>query len=413
LRGRLELPSGTAGQAIVIKPYGCEQVALMASADSFGVGHVLEPGSYVTVAGLHIESDSHESLVRIGGGQHDFELRNNRLLGGRNDTFPISGGERIVFRGNHIDSGPGQRSGITKSSGGHIFYLRDDGSGRAPRDVRVIGNLVAGAYFGDLVAGDDVFAVQAGDAILIADNRIMNQFNIENIIDIKLKNGSSPVVFRNNHASDNFEGSKGGQDHGRPEPCITIGDSDREPPLQHIIEGNVFDGCPGGFLSVGGGRRTGSALIVNNLFVDRSKRARSGVIARSTDTEIAHNVFYRGALTIARKGSTCGSARLPVRLSIRDNVFHGTRIVDQSDDCPTIDYVLAHNVLYDLPQGFERGRRQGNLSVDPRFRSVETGDFSLRPDSPAIGGGSDGHDIGRHAFGSPPPPAQLPVSGRR
>jgi hypothetical protein len=401
LRGRLKLPSGTAGHEIVIKPYDCEQVALIASAESPGVSHVLEPGSFVTVAGLVIESDTHENLVRIGSGQQSVVLRNNRLIGARNDAFLISGGEGIVVQGNYINSGPGQRSGITKSSGGHIFYLKNDGSSPPPADVRIIGNHLEGAYFGDLVSGDDVFAVQAGDGIVIEHNRITNQFNIENIIDIKTANSASPVIFRNNDAFDNFKGSKGGQDHGTPEPCITIGDADRPPQLQHLIEGNVFDGCPGGFFSVGGGKRTGSALIVNNLFLDRSGDPNPGAIARSVDTEIAHNIFYHGALKIARSGSACGSGAMPLRLRVRDNVFYRTRIVDQTDDCPAIDYLLANNVLYDLPQGFERGDQQGNLNVDPRFRSAETGDFSLLPDSPATGAGSDGRDIGRFPDRSP------------
>ena len=404
LRGRLKLPSGTAQHAIVIKPYDCERVMLTASAESAGRGHVLEPGSFVTLAGLFVESATHESLVRIRSGRQNFVLRNNSLVGGRNDAFVISGGESILVEGNYINSGPGQHPGITTSSGGHIFYLKSDDSGGGPSDVRIVGNQIEGSYFGDLVSGDDVFAVQAGDGIVIEGNRITNQFNIENIIDIKTRGSSSPVIFRDNYASDNFKGSKGGQDHGRPEPCIVIGDADRSPPLRHRIEGNVFDGCPGGALSVGGGKRTGSALIVDNLFRERSGDGSpaSGVIARSVDTEIAHNVFYRGALTIARPGSGCGSAQMPAGLRIRDNVFYQTRIVDQTDDCPTIDYLLARNIFYNLPQGFERGRRQGNLNADPRFRNAASGDFSLLPDSPAIGAGSDGRAIGRLSGRSPP-----------
>lgn len=396
LGGSLKLPDGTVEERITIKPHDCEQVTLAATAQTLGIGQVLEPGSFVTLAGLHIESDTHESLVKIRAGIQDFVLRNASLVGGRNDAFLISGGKNIVVEGNYINSGPGQRAGITASSGGHLFYIKEGVSGHGPRNIRIVGNHVEGDHFGDLVAGDDVFAVAAGHDILIANNRITNHFNVENILDIKIKNGSRPVVFRGNYASDNFKGSRGGQDHGAPAPCVTVGDRNRGPGLRHVIEGNVFDGCPGGFLSVGGGTRTGSASIVNNLFRDpsRNRHPVAGAIARSFDTEIAHNVFYGGALGIGRRGHGCDSATMPDGLVIRDNIFHGTRIIDRTDDCPTVNYLLISNVLYDLPHGFERGRQEGNLGTNPRFRSAETGDFSLLPDSPAIGAASDGQDIG-------------------
>jgi hypothetical protein len=404
LAGSLRLPSGTPGQPILIKPYDCEAVKLRPMAHAPGIGDALTAGSHVTVASLDIESASHESLLKVRNAR-DLELRHNRLAGGRNDAFVVSGGEDLRFIGNAINSGPGQRTGITESSGGHLFYLKASDDGRGPRGVQIAGNHIEGSYFGDLVSGDDVFAVQAGDDVVIENNLITAQYNIENIIDIKTSGSSTPVVFRANRAADNFKGTKGGQDHHRPEACLVVGDSRSGPALRHLIADNLFDGCPGGFFSIGGGERTGSALITGNLFRDAAEAGEpvAGVIARAVDTEVAHNVFYRGALQLGR-GYGCSKTQMPQGLVIRDNIFDGTSIVDRTEDCPEVGYRLEHNLFHRLPSGFKRRIARGNRELDPRFRDPGAGDFSLQAGSPAIGAATDGRNLGPAAE---PPDAGL------
>jgi hypothetical protein len=336
--GTLQLPSGSSSSPILIKPYNCESVKLRPD----GSGQALRAGSYVTLAGVDLETSTHANFLNISSGRN-FVLRNSRLVGGRNDAFVIRGGERLSFEGNYINSGPARRTGTSGSSGGHIFYFRPKGSSRA-RDVRVEENQIEGSYFGDAAQGDDVFAVSAGDRVVIEHNLIKNQYNVENIVDIKISTSSSPVIFRNNTVTDNFKGSKGGQDKGRPEACVVIGDANSGTRLKHVITGNNFSGCPAGFFSVGGGSRSGSAQIKYNTFRDSSRSPTPGVIAKAINTEVTNNNFYGGAVKIGMGGCTQGS--MPQRLVMRDNTFRGTTIYDQAAKCSARTSVYRDNRVY-------------------------------------------------------------------
>jgi hypothetical protein len=121
----LVLPSGSVDKPIVLKPYNCEAVTMFGESSTPGHGVMMRPGSYNTIAGLHIESTTHVGLINLHGKTRQVEFRHNILYGGRNDAITVRGGvTNITFVGNDINSGPGQLCTATTSScGGHVFVV--------------------------------------------------------------------------------------------------------------------------------------------------------------------------------------------------------------------------------------------------------------------------------------------------
>jgi len=68
--------------------------------------------------------------------------------------------------------------------------------------------------------------------------------------------------------------------------------------------------------------------------------------------------------------------------------------VNQIYDYPENEYidVSIADITYSIVQGGWEG--EGNFDKDPLFADAENGDFSLKPDSPAIGAGKNGENIG-------------------
>jgi hypothetical protein len=390
--GTLDLPSGSADKPIMLKPYNCEAVTILGESSAPGHGVMLRPGSYNTIAGLHIESATHEGLIHVHGSTRQVEFRHNALYGGRNNAVTIRGGvANITFAGNDVNSGPGQLPGITNTSGGHVFVVGPEATGGVPNGVHLVRNKIRGAYFGDLTAGDDTIAVAGGNHVVIEDNWFTENYNIEQVIDIKSRMSHVPVVIRGNVFQNNFLGTHGGQDGGpsvaRDSAEIVVGDHDTPPALlQHVIEYNRFERG----ISVGASKRSGSAIIRHNIFHAKATRAPRLVFNQAYNTLVINNTFYRGGFKIGRARGC-----IPVGgLTFKNNIFYETFVQDQTDNCPDNSYTLTYNALYRLPSGFKRGVQQHNITTDPGFINPAAGDFRLQAESAARRVGAEGMSMG-------------------
>jgi hypothetical protein len=391
LNSTLSLPNGEPDSPIVIQPYNCEAVTLLGVSDNPGIGTTMLPGKYNIIAGLRIESATHETSIEIKGAVRNVEFRNNAIYGGRNDAIRIVGGvSNIVFSGNDINSGPGQLRGITGSSGGHVFVIGNREK-ESPDRVRLVRNKIRGSYFGDITKGDDVIAVVAGENIVIEDNFITENYNIEQVIDIKSRGSQTPVTIRGNALYDNFLGTHGGQDGGfaaAQTSCeIIIGDHDAPPELrQHMIDSNYLQRG----ICIGASQRSGSALIRNNIVHANATTTPGAIFNRVYNTVVTNNTFYRGGFKIGRSKGCIPAGQLV----FRNNIFFETFVKDQTTRCPSNLYTVANNILYRLPSRFERGAQASNTSADPSFVNPTAGDFRLRADSYAALSGERKADIG-------------------
>jgi hypothetical protein len=256
-------------------------------------------------------------------------------------------------------------------------------------------------YFGDIRGSEDTLSIKtAGRGIVLAHNRFTHSYNIENVIDIKGV-ADGPIAIRNNDfdGPNLFLGSYRGNDSTGV--CIVIGNEEKPPELvQHVIESNTFIRCYGGDIALGSGRRNGSALIHNNIFYHKHTKVvtHQAIFARTFDSEISNNTFIKGAFKLGRSSSGC-SGPTPENLVFKNNIFYGTRVIDQTDNCPQVDYRLEYNLLFDLPEEFERGVQRYNQVDDPGFVDVSAHDFRLKDSSPARGAGEGGVDMGADPHG--------------
>jgi hypothetical protein len=377
-------------------------------------------GSNAVLAGIDLESTTHRTLISLSD-VSNVTIRNNKLSGGKNDAFNIgASANNIIYSGNDINSGSaGTACSGCGSTGGHTFTIGPY-SGTPPNGVTIRGNRIRGSFFGDVMAGDDAIAVISGNNVVIEDNWIADHYNIEQILDIKQRNSTSPVTFRNNVVENNFLGTKGGQDNGPGSggPCIVIGDHDSPSALkQHKIEGNWFEDCAHAsnpandwFISIGDGNRPGSALVRNNVYYGRGAVNPNMIFNQAYNTLVLNNTIFRGGFKIGRSGG-CIPAN---HLTFKNNIFYETYVNDQTDSCPGNKYALLYNDLYNLPKGFERGNQANNITANPQFVDSASGDFALKATSPAIDAGENGVDMGANPSSTsatgPHPPSNLRIS---
>jgi hypothetical protein len=261
-----------------------------------------------------------------------------------------------------------------------------------------------------------VIAISSGNDIVIEKNWFTENYNIEEVIDIKSRNSTKPVIIRNNLFTNNFLGTRGGQDAGPGSggPCIGIGDHDTPPNLlQHLVEGNWFEDCAAAgnreanfFINIGSSR-SGSALIRNNVFFGEALTEPRAIFNNAYNTLVINNTIYRGGFKIGRAGG-CIPAN---HLTFKNNIFYETYINDQTDSCSGNKYSVLYNDLYHLPRSFERGNQAQNITANPQFVDPAHDNFTLQPTSPAIGTGEDGGDMGAIPSGEqrPLPPTNLRV----
>jgi hypothetical protein len=117
------------------------------------------------------------------------------------------------------------------------------------------------------------------------------------------------------------------------------------------------------------------------------------VFARTFDSEISNNTFFKGAFKLGRSASGCAGP-MPENLVFKNNIFYGTRVIDHTDKCPQVDYRLEYNLLFDLPEEFERGVQRYNQFDDPEFVDISAYDFRLQDSSPARRAGEGGVNMG-------------------
>ncbi len=133
---------------------------------------------------------------------------------------------------------------------------------------------------------------------------------------------------------------------------------------EYVVRNNTFIGSNGVLAGYTHGRNYSHAVIENNIFVDCDNGSihKMGVFSKM---ELANNCFWdvkpenRGQFKFLRNASWKGEIKEPRSL---DLAYRGTELI-----------------------------------ADPLFADVENDDFRLLPDSPCLGSGTDGTDIG--AFG--------------
>ncbi len=400
----LRVPNG-----VTLYAYDCQDASIVIerSNSNAGRGDVLDLGDDVVIAGLSFEGPNTEAIVRFGSDQDRIVLRNNALLGGRNDAivFRDDSSSEILFEGNFINSGPAQPGGITGSSGGHIIYFAGNSQ---PTDVVFRRNKIQGNYFGDARAGDDSVAIQGGRFLVFEENWFDEQYNIENFWDIKTATTADDhgaVVARRNLFTNGCLGTKGGQDgnSGGSGSALTFGDFITNPddmPI-HLFENNRLEigtGRCSKYFTIGQNRDT-KLMMVGNVFVSDNDDAPDGGQLRNVhDVTIAHNTFYRGA--IAKIADNSGQLVNDGKgLTIENNLFYRGNLNDRSDNDGSNEHVVRYNLMYDMESELEGGNLSNNIEgQDPKLEDsmLPSLDLRLRSDSPAKGAASDGTNIGAY-----------------
>ena len=376
---------GRSERYVTVKPYDCEEVMIWGG---------VRPQSYNIFAGLRIETETEAYAVWVSGREavRHIELRNNSILGGTKKALLINHDARHIRVVGNIISG---------AKSGHSVWIGNwdtDKSAKKPEDVLLDRNLLKKDYFGDIRSSEDTLAIKTvGSDIVLSNNIFTTSYNIENVIDIKGM-ADGPITIRDNtfDGPNLFLGSYGGNDSTGV--CIVIGNEEKPAELmQHVIEGNFFNQCEGGGVALGSGKRNGSASIRYNVFYQTHTRTidDQAIFGRSFNTEIVNNTYIKGAFKLGRYRASCG-ASTPQGLVVKNNIFYETRVIDQTDHCPTVDYQVKYNLLYDLPETFERGERRHNFFDAPEFVNRAAGDFRLTETSPARAAGEGGIDLGAY-----------------
>jgi hypothetical protein len=381
--GELVCPACQAKLPVPEGALDCEQVTIWGG---------IQPQSYNLIAGLRIETDIEAYAVWVNGRKpvRQVVLRNNSMLGGTKKALLINHDARDIRVTGNIISG---------AKSGHSVWIGNwdsDKSAQKPTAIMFDHNLVKKDYFGDIRGSEDTLSIKTvGRGIVLAHNRFTDSYNIENVIDIKgVADGAISILHNYFDGPNLFLGSYGGNDSTGV--CIVIGNEEKPPELvQHVIESNFFDRCYGGDIALGGGERNGSALIHNNIFYHEHTQVvtHQAVFGRTFDSEISNNTFIQGAFKLGRSTAGCAGPT-PENLVFKNNIFYGTRVMDQTDNCPQTDYRLEYNLLFDLPEAFERGVQRYNRVDDPEFVDVSSHDFRLKESSPARAAGEGGIDMG-------------------
>ncbi len=169
-----------------------------------------------------------------------------------------------------------------------------------------------------------------------------------------------------------------------------------------------------------------SAIISNNRLVENEAANSGGAIGGYRDnSRITNNIIWKNRAGFGG-GISCdrSSTEISNNTIVLNNAGYGGGIVVEKGSVRLTNLILWHNTKDELylkqvgpsarpsysliGDGAFRGIN-GNISGDPLFENVETGDFQLRPDSPGINSGSidpfytdvDGSFNDMGAFGGP------------
>ena len=192
------------------------------------------------------------------------------------------------------------------------------------------------------------------------------------------------------------------------------------PSLDSLI---IIDNTGGGYDgSYGGGgvcviREGSKANLTNSIISNNFGESESGGLFACWQGEIvATNCIITGNNTGVASACASGSADTNIELincTIVDNVYKGVYAFGSVSINSSIIYNNGGNESYSniddanvggtllvgnsLVQGGFEG--EGNIDVDPLFCDSENGDYSLSANSPAIGAGTDGSNIGALGVG--------------
>jgi parallel beta-helix repeat protein len=155
-------------------------------------------------------------------------------------------------------------------------------------------------------------------------------------------------------------------------------------------------------------RADGEGLLEGNTLADNGLH---GIEVRErghlnlTGNTVIHNA-HLGVLVY-------GEGRAKLRHNIVAlNTMAGVRSIGNSGDPPAAEMVLTRNCVWDNHPNYTGELvTSTDLQADPCFVDAEHGDYHLRPDSPCIGAGIDGEDLGAFPFGQPKVPVRAPVAG--
>lgn len=159
----------------------------------------------------------------------------------------------------------------------------------------------------------------------------------------------------------------------------------------------------GGGLSVAGelGGHLRNIYLYNNLILDNES---SGVVfqdimnGRFSDIYIVNNTFYNNAKTgFAGDIANYSTNELNNNLVIANNIFYNETENFRFSIFHNLasSHVISHNLYYDFKPGWagepnnfsEANLTDDDILLNPNFMDIQTEDFALNPDSPAIDAG--------------------------
>ncbi|MEZ4859701.1 MAG: hypothetical protein R3C14_00260 [Caldilineaceae bacterium] len=374
---KLWIAAGAAEQPITIKPYGCEEVTLLAG---------LRLASYTVVAGLTIEAAEAQWVIQIDsnddvGSIQEVALQNNNLRGGTIDAVRISDDVvNVRITGNHIDGG----------EGGHDIFVAQNKTTYQPNHIYITNNRLTKSFFKG--PAEDMLQVRGVGYVEFTGNTCTDGYDMEQCVDIKTT--SAPMLIANNffdgdhlHLAGKGEDGAGG--------CMVIHEAVGTT-SQHVIEHNFFDHCKDSIIRFGADSSpvTSNGIIRYNLFDQTGQPNSLMQIQRATSLEFVNNTFICGHFKLGHSNEQ----DIPQSTLIKQNIFYQ---VDLEDHVSTANsgatYTCPTNIFFGATGNFRPEHCPNSSASDPHFVNMLSQNYYLMPDSPALGTGESGVDLGAYS----------------
>ena len=156
-----------------------------------------------------------------------------------------------------------------------------------------------------------------------------------------------------------------------------------------VMNNSAYEGGGGIYCNHNSSPQITNVIIYNNNSVQRDDRSvyGGGILCKNDSSPTLENV------TIYGNHSQYGSAvycNYHSDVNIKNSIIWGNDTTGNGDDIHP--FMSDISVIYsDVQNGYSG---EGNIDFDPLFTDVENGDFSLDINSPCLGAGENGADMG-------------------
>ncbi|MEM7129377.1 MAG: hypothetical protein AAF702_23800 [Chloroflexota bacterium] len=380
----LRIPAGTSELAVTVKPYACEDVEIMGG---------LWLNAHNVIAGLHVEVSNEYDLrwvINVAGTEAapvtNLIVRNNTILGGHGDAVRLwNNASTVLVSSNHIDGG---------QDGHDLLILGNTTTDLYPAEISIANNRLTQSYF--QTPTEDMLQIRNAGSVFVIHNTCTDGLRMEECLDIK--STLAPVVVRQN-LFDGEELHQEGSGEDNSTGCVVIHETDGVAE-RHLFSFNHFKNCEGSSIRmamVDG--QVASGNFYNNLIEQSHADVEDSLLAfwNTEKLSFINNTVIGGLLKLGNSSQN----KLPTGLTIANNIFYETQIVDNTF-APEYSYVCSHNLTYETTGiGLNSDICLETINVNPHFVSPIGKEFTLRESSPAQEAGICQLDLGASALSRP------------